>query len=119
DLVRDLTDRRNTLLEIAARVGRLAENFKAHENTTLAPAHDVSCRPAGLGVEDASRFARDTLDHWPRGRRGDFLVRGDESGERCRCAAVALEGLEHEGIHDKAGLHVGDAWPVGAAALDL
>src|SRR5690606_6954284 len=118
-LVRDRPDSGNAILEVAAGVGRHSDNFHAQENAALASAHDIARRPAGLRVENASRLARHALDHRPRRWRGDLLIRRDEARERGRGAAMALEGFEHEGIHDETGLHVRNARTVGAAALDL
>ena len=41
-----------------------------------------------------------------------------KSATRGTDAAEALEGSQHERVHDQAGLHVGDAWAVGAAVVD-
>ena len=118
DLVRHLADGADALLEVAARMGGLAEHLEGEEHAALASRDDVAAGPAGLGVEHAARRSADALDDRPRRRRGDLLVAGDEARQRCRRAAEALEGRQHEGVEDEAGLHVDHAGAVGAAALD-
>ena len=88
----------------------------------MPPLRPVTTLPVGrpgseLNTQRASRATRSMT-----GRdEGEAISSsdGDEAGERRRRAAEALEGFEHEGVHDEARLHVGDARAIGAAALDL
>ena len=85
----------------------------------LRPVTAAPMRAAGLGVEADPRRARVLLDHRARERRADLLVAGEQRRHRRRRAAEFLDRGEHEAVHHQAGLHVGDARPIGAVALDL
>ena len=74
------------------------------------PGSELKHDPRGAGV---------LLDHRPRERRADLLVAGEQRHHRRRRAAEPLDGGQHEAVHHEAGLHVGDARPIGAVAVDL
>ena len=86
------------------------------------PLRPVTAAPRarpGSELNTRARRARVLLDHRPRERRADLLVAGEQRRHRRRRAAELLDRGEHEAVHHQAGLHVGDARPVGAVALDL
>src|SRR5215213_9089284 len=103
---------------MSAGMGCLSEHLENYEHTALAAAHDDVRRPAWFCIEDCSRCAGLRLDDWPRGWRGDLLVAGHERHHGCRVTAEACKRRNHEGIHDKARLHVGHSRTVGASVLD-
>ena len=83
------------------------------------PLRPVTATPAprpGSELNTARARPRESLDHLARERRADLLVAGEQRRDRRGCAAELLQRRQHEAIHHQAGLHVGDAGTVGAAA---
>src|SRR5690606_29744596 len=105
-------------LEVHAGMRSDAVYFAPHKRATLATGHDVSVGAAGLCVEDRTGHSSLVLDIRARPRRCDLLVAREEGTQRDRRPAPRGKRRQHEGVHRKPGLHVGNAGSMRTAAAD-
>jgi hypothetical protein len=69
-------------------------------------------------TENKSRLAGMRFDDGAAFRAADLLVAGEQPDQRPGRAAMPAEGSQDEQVHHQPGLHVRDARPIGAGALD-
>ena len=115
-----LEDRAAALLRLDAGVGRPPVDDDPQVEDALARRHDVAVGAGALEHERDVAVRRDLADVRRRGRRADLLVGVGDEDEALEGQAAALgdDRLERVQPGQQAGLHVGDAGPVGDAVLD-
>src|SRR5271165_2643662 len=99
DLVGKRLDRADPLHVRRARMSGAPGYLQLYKSGSLAPRDEIAVRPPGLGIEHCARVLCLGLDNRPRGRGGDLLVRGEETGQRARRAkAMGILDLAYSNL---------------------